>query len=193
MIEGDRKRFAELMLCLAEEYGAEMSKQQLELRFRALGKYSIQQVEKAALGLIQTSTRLPGVAAFCQVIEGDSANLAGYAWVRLARAYGEAVADEGAGRYGSDETFRVFFHSDQYVSPLSKLFEAEPMIQWAIQACGGFHEMVKAFRSGDSQWYEKRFRENFKACWMNAPAERGGPEITGGRIIQHLQIGEGER
>jgi len=68
----DKPRFAALMEGLAENFSASLSRPGIDIRWRALKQYSIEQVEAAAHLILRTRrfTTMPTVADFVEAIEG---------------------------------------------------------------------------------------------------------------------------
>lgn len=75
MNDDDKKRFAEIMWGLADNFGASVTKEGLSLRFEALKAYSIEQISRAATRLLiarkETYPPIPKVSEFIEAIENN--------------------------------------------------------------------------------------------------------------------------
>lgn len=75
----NRKKFATIMLCLAEECGGKLSKENLKVRFNALSEYSIDQVCDACNWLFKhreaTFPAVPRTKEIIDVIQSQAGNL----------------------------------------------------------------------------------------------------------------------
>lgn len=71
----DKAKFAEIMYGLAENFGDSVSPAGLKMRFAAMEKFSIEEVERAALSLVASRkfTKMPPIADFLEHIGGGSA------------------------------------------------------------------------------------------------------------------------
>lgn len=73
MTDNDKKKFFEIMTGLAENFSAQLSAPGLRLRFAALERYSIDQIESSSIKLLHTRNimGMPTVAEFIAAIEGE--------------------------------------------------------------------------------------------------------------------------
>lgn len=75
----NRKKFATIMLCLAEECGGKLSKGNLKVRFNALSEYSIEQVSRACDWLFKhreaTFPAVPRTKEIIDVIKSQSGEI----------------------------------------------------------------------------------------------------------------------
>ncbi len=69
----DVERFGNLMAALAENFHDQLSAIGIELRFMALAEFSIEEVERAAMGLLrdQKFKKMPTVADFIEYLQGS--------------------------------------------------------------------------------------------------------------------------
>lgn len=74
MTANDKKKFFEIMTGLAENFSAQLSSPGLKLRFDALSRYDIGQIETAAIKILHSRNMMgmPTVAEFITAIEGDA-------------------------------------------------------------------------------------------------------------------------
>jgi hypothetical protein len=98
MTQDDKKRFLQIMAGLAENFGAQTTREGIAMRFAALAEYSIEQVEQAAYKLLRNRkyTTMPTVADFIEHMNGG--NVADRAEIEAAKVC-RAVAEVGA--YGT--------------------------------------------------------------------------------------------
>ncbi len=78
MTNDDKKRFAEIMYGLAENFSVQMNGPGLKMRFEALKKFTIEQVEHAALQIVKRRkyTTMPTIADFIERMEVTGADKA---------------------------------------------------------------------------------------------------------------------
>jgi hypothetical protein len=102
MTEQDKPRFLEILFGLAELLGGKLSDAGIEMYFRVLSRFSIEQVEIAADRMLTSSQRFPVPAQFIEAIEGKQQDRAEKAWdlfveaVRRGGAYKSLYAPDGA-------------------------------------------------------------------------------------------------
>lgn len=141
MTEQDKPKFAELMTGLAEVFGDAVSKPGLELRFRALQDYGIEQVEKACVGVIQSRVyrNMPTVA---EIIEHIGGKLDDIAEVEAAKVW-RAVSQVGGYQ--------------------SVVFD-DPTTQAVIeQGYGGWIKLCEDTQEDQQKWFLKDFARIYKA------------------------------
>ena len=73
MTTDDKKKFAQIMYGLADNFRDNISKEGLKFRFDALKKYSIEDIEHASLELVKTRqfTKFPTIAEFVNILDGN--------------------------------------------------------------------------------------------------------------------------
>ncbi|MFZ3046617.1 MAG: hypothetical protein WA151_11950 [Desulfatirhabdiaceae bacterium] len=138
----DKKRFKELMLCLAENFSAQITIPGLRLRFEALKGYDIDRVEAAAVRLMSFRKwyGLPTVAEFLealdreQLLEGD---------IPLSQVNEVMKEVRQTGAYGTPE----------FKDPKTKLLMST---RWT------FRELCSMTES-DLRWWAKAFVEAYQA------------------------------
>ena len=81
MEDRDKTRFSEIMIGLADNFSAQVTKPGLAMRFDALRRYGIEQVANAAAKLILSRERMgmPNVAEMIKEIEGPVSSLQDHA------------------------------------------------------------------------------------------------------------------
>lgn len=69
----DQDQFRDIMVALADHFSSKISQMGIELRFKALSRFSIDQIKEAALFIMETRkyTTVPTVADFVDAIEGN--------------------------------------------------------------------------------------------------------------------------
>jgi len=69
----DRQAFATTMIAIGQNYGVKLEPHFLEFMLKALGGYTIGQIEAAALQIVRTRkyTTMPTIADFVEAIEGS--------------------------------------------------------------------------------------------------------------------------
>lgn len=136
MNQHDKQRFAEIMLGLAENFGAELSTVGMKLRFEALKGYSIDQVEAAALGLMRSRkfSGMPAVAEFIQKIDGQLPSVEQKALAEAHRiiehlnAYGATTWPDLS---GDPTTKRLMEHRWPYKTWAAKVADSE--LKWWVE------------------------------------------------------------
>jgi hypothetical protein len=93
MQENDTERFYEVMALVCSAYEKEMSKEREALYFKMLSDYSIEDVERAAKRIMQTSKFFPQIADFVEALQGTDDEKAAGAWYVLISALNEMGAD----------------------------------------------------------------------------------------------------
>ena len=71
-MNNDFERFSEIMYGMADNFGSEISLPGLEMRWQMLGKYSMDQIGRAAAHILKTRkiAKMPTIAEFIEAIEG---------------------------------------------------------------------------------------------------------------------------
>lgn len=71
-MNSDFERFSEIMYGMADNFGSEISLPGLEMRWQILGKYSLDQIGRAAAHILKTRkiAKMPTIAEFIEAIEG---------------------------------------------------------------------------------------------------------------------------
>lgn len=74
MQKNDFKKFSVIMVGMAENYGQSLTAEGVSLRFKLLAKYSIEEVEHAAIAILTTRkyTTMPTIADFLEYLGGGS-------------------------------------------------------------------------------------------------------------------------
>jgi len=139
----DFKDFALLTTALGENCGKEPSKEKIELFFRYLSDFSIEQVKKAVdyiLGNEEYSV-FPTIAKIRHAIEGTCSDRALIAWKQVVKAM------EDIGVYESIKFSDTVIHS-------------------CIETMGGWQRLC-ATELDDLQWREKEFLQLYQALSRN--------------------------
>ncbi|SCY46279.1 hypothetical protein [Desulfoluna spongiiphila] len=70
----ERKHFATTMIGIGQNYGVQLEPHFLEFMLKALGNYTMAQIEAAALQIVRTRkyTTMPTIADFVEAIEGSA-------------------------------------------------------------------------------------------------------------------------
>lgn len=74
MTPSDRQAFASTMIGIGQNYGVQLESHLLEFMLKALGGYSMGQIEAASLQIVRTRkyTTMPTIADFVEAIEGSA-------------------------------------------------------------------------------------------------------------------------
>jgi len=89
MTHNDKQPFAEMMLGLGVAYGQQITEPLTDIYFKALSEFSIEDVRRAGVQLLQTSKFFPTVSEFYDYIIGDGQDQAQRAWAVLTEAVGD--------------------------------------------------------------------------------------------------------
>jgi hypothetical protein len=169
MQKHNEKKFAELMVVLAEVYddGRPPSKLKMEVYFQALKQFGIDEIEKAVKGLIYTRTTasFPKPAEIIQEIKGTTSNHATLAWLEVL---------EKVKRVGHYENVNF----------------SDPMIYGVIEVMGGWVRFAGDMTADDEKWKQREFEKLYEVLSKNP---RGNsPEYLPGLIeIQNAANGYG--
>lgn len=167
MQKRDEKKFAELMVVLAEVYdsGNTPSKLKMEVYFQALKDFKIEDVEKAVKGLIYTRTTasFPKPAEIIQEIRGTTRDRATEAWLEVLQTV------KMVGHYQS-----VRF--------------ADPAIHSVIEAMGGWVRLAGNMRADEEIWRQKEFERLYEVLSTN-PRKSAPTYLPGLCEIQNASDG----
>ena len=91
MNDNDKIKFAEIMTGLAEDCSSTLTKAGLEIKYKALKNYTIEQVEVAVLAVMKSNiyTKMPTTGTIIQAIEGTQNDKAEYQYTVVLRAIRE--------------------------------------------------------------------------------------------------------
>ena len=132
MNDGDKMRFAEIMAGMADNFGDEISRVGLKLKFEILKNYSIDEIEVAAVEIIKTRiyNKMPTVAEIIEKIEWRRPKVDDLAQIQAAGVIGEIrrVGASGNPRF-DDKITRDLFKTRFNFKSLCMLTERE-LIQW---------------------------------------------------------------
>lgn len=140
--EETKIRFAEIMQGLAENFGGELSKPGLKMRFELLRPYSIEAVEQMALRLLATRkyTRMPTVAEMLEHL-GDG-SVEDRAEIEAAKVL-TAIGDVGGYQ--------------------SVVFD-DPVTMAVIQGSyGGWRLLCAETSEADARWFRQQFAKTYAA------------------------------
>ena len=151
MTGGDRKKFFEIMCGLAENFSATVTDAGLEIRFKALKKYAIEEIEAAALEILYTRqyTTVPTVADFVHAIEGNPDDIAMIEAVNVLKA----VKELGAGK-------SVKFNDPITGAVVHKSF-------------GGWLKLCSELKEDEEQWFVKDFMKAYQTFRRNGITHTG--------------------
>jgi len=131
----DKPRFMQIMLGMADNFGDEISKEGLAMRFDMLSEYSIEDIEAAAKKILRNRKfkSMPPVAEFHEAIHGSDKTKALEAWGAIMKGL---EIDE---------------------------MPTDPKSQEIIRRIGGW--IWLGLQTYDElKWVEKRFVEHWDAC-----------------------------
>jgi len=142
MDEKDKLGFSEVMIGLAENFSAQMTKPGLLLRFNALSAHTLEQVKKAAVSLIMQRERMgmPTVAEIIKEIEGPAKNPADMAALQVADIL-KQIRELGS------------YRTPSFVDPVTKAIMSS---RWSWRA-------VCAMTEAELKWWAKEFIEAYQA------------------------------
>lgn len=136
----DKKKFAELMMGLAEVFddGKESSAMKIEIYWKALEEFKISDVEKAVISIVKNRVfaNFPKPGEITQYISGDAEEKATKAWLKVSWAVK---------------------HIGQYASVR---FD-DPIIHSVIEAMGGWYQIQEIGKWHDT-WTQKEFINLYK-------------------------------
>jgi hypothetical protein len=141
MKKTDLEKFAVIMAMLAEVFndGKEISKNKVELYFKALEKYEIDKISLAASNMIQARVypSFPKPAEILQEINGTNADRATEAWIGVLNTV------KNVGNYQS-----VKF--------------ADPVIHSVINVMGGWDNLASTMTVDEEKWKQKEFERLYQ-------------------------------
>jgi len=132
----ERKKFSEIMVGLAENVSAEITNVGLEMRFKALSRYSIEQIEIAAMKILSTwkfTGRMPTIAEFIENIDGKLSD----------------VAEVEAGK--------VLVAVKHHGGMQSVVFDCATTQAVIVMGFGGWVKMCSELKASDEKWFLKDF------------------------------------
>jgi len=140
MTTDDKPKFFELMYALAECFSGELTEFGLELRFRALTEFKIEQLESACLHLLKTRkyTKMPTVAEILEGIHGDTDDWAAIEAVQVLKA----IKQIGGGQ-------SVTFGDLVTMSVIKNSF-------------GGWVQLCTTLKGDDEKWFLKDFAKAYR-------------------------------
>jgi hypothetical protein len=142
MTEADKNKFAEIMTGLAENFGSQLSRPGLSMRFEALKEYSMEQVKQAAMSLMRSRkyTTMPTVAEFLEHLGGGSAE-------DLAEVEAAKVLD-----------------AIKRIGPYSSVAFDDPVTCAVVkQGYGSWEDLVEAADEQREHWFVKDFVRRWQA------------------------------
>lgn len=142
MTDADKNSFAEIMTGLAENFGSQLSRPGLSMRFEALKEYSIDQVKQAATFLMcsRKYTTMPTVAEFLEYLGGGSA---------------EDQAEVEAAKV---------LDAIKRVGPYSSVSFDDPVTCAVVkQGYGSWEDVIEAADEQRDHWFVKDFARKWKA------------------------------
>lgn len=140
----DKKKFAEIMYALAENYGAELTKPGLLLRFEALKGFSINEIRQAAVKIMRTRAylKMPTVADFMAYLSPES-NL--------------AIDDRAQNECGKIIENLKFYGATRPPEGLDEIATHLMARRWP------YRNWARTVAESELQWWEKQFREAYRA------------------------------
>jgi len=142
MDEEDREEFAKIMVAMAENFNADLSRPGLRLRYESLKQFSVEQIKAAALKVMATRkySGMPPVAELIEAIPGTQAL---------------AVEDKA-----EIEASKIIEHLNKYGTskwpdlsdPVTKhlMFNRWPYMLWAASVT-----------TSETVWWRKEFKETY--------------------------------
>jgi len=139
----DKKQFAEIMYALAENYGAELTKPGLLLRFEALKGFSADEIRRATVKIMRTRAylKMPTVADFLQFMMPGEIGIEDRAHIECGKVI------EHLQRHGSTREPEGL---DEISTHL--MTRRWPYRKWA-----------RTIAESELQWWEKQFRAAYLA------------------------------
>ena len=146
MQQQDELKFAEIMAVLAEVYddGRPPSKLKMEVYYRTLEQFSIDEIERAAKELIYTRTTasFPKPAEIIQGIRGTISSKATLAWLDVL---------ETVKRVGHYQSVKF----------------SDPVIHSVINAMGGWVRIAGDMMVDDEKWKQREFERIYEVISKN--------------------------
>jgi hypothetical protein len=145
-MQQDDLKFAELMAVLAEVYddGRPPSKLKMEVYFRALEQFGIDDIERAVKELIYTRTTasFPKPAEIIQAIRGTVSNQATLAWLDVL---------ETVKRVGHYQSVKF----------------SNPVIHSVIEVMGGWVRLASEMTTDEEKWKQREFERLYEVLLRN--------------------------
>jgi hypothetical protein len=141
MNENNLERFSELMLNLAENFSASLTDRGIAVRFDALKRYGMHQVERACERLLyhHKYTKMPTVADFVEAIEGSEE----------LNAHAEALGViKAIKQYGAGKSVR--FKDGTTSAVVQHMY-------------GGWPELCRLMRESEEKWFVRDFIKTYTA------------------------------
>lgn len=164
----DGERFAVIMYGLADNFGAELSKPGLKMRFEALKALSIEQVDQVAMKILATKKyrSMPTVAEFLE--------------------YLQPAQSLGMNSRAQIEADKIISHLKQYgASMWPKL--SDPITRHLMTHRWPYGRWASTVLESEIKWWVKEFIEAYKAY-----KENGGQELLEAPVeIKQLTEGIG--
>jgi len=170
MTPADRKDFLEVIIGFAELKGKQLSAPALELYWRSMQAWSLDDFRKAAEHLIRTCEFMPMPKDFEDLRKAGRAT-SGEAWAAVLKF----------ARTSYSPNFPV---DPRYLrGPL-----ADPLVQRAVNAVGGWNAIAMS-NSESTHFLERRFAEHFESMSDSVDIREAVPEIaySGTRSLQGPQ------
>lgn len=142
MQDRDFEAFVAIMLGVADNFGAELSANGLELRFKALKAYPLEQVEQAAMAILLSRKyqKMPTVGEFTEHLQGGSCD-----------------------DRGEVEAGKVIRAIEQHGGYASVAFD-DPVTQAVIaQGYGGWAKLCDELAVADEKWFRRDFAKMYAA------------------------------
>ncbi|MGE4537625.1 MAG: DUF6475 domain-containing protein [Desulfovibrio sp.] len=142
MQDRDFEAFVAIMLGLADNFGAELSANGLEMRFEAMRAFPLDQVRQASMSILATRKymKMPTVAEFLEHLQGGSC---------------DDKAEVEAGK--------VIRAIEQHGGYTSVAFD-DPVTQAVIaQGYGGWTKLCEELVAGEEKWFRKDFAKMYAA------------------------------
>ena len=155
-----KKRFAHAMASLAEVFdsGRENSAVKMEIYFKALSSFTIEEIEQGVATLIRTRTTatFPKPAEIIEAIQGTKQDKATEAWLQVLKAV-------------------------RTIGPARSVKFTDPVIHSALDGIGGWTETGE-WLDVDLKWKQKEFERLYMVCSQFHPSRH--PEYLIGEADQ---------
>lgn len=142
MDNNDLQKFSEIMIGIAEATSSNISDAGLMLYFKVLEKYTIEQVEKAAVDIAKTRkyTKMPTPADFIEILDG--------------------TADGSAGTIQGILVWQSMHRHGKYSTVVFQDKTTQAVIN---NGFGGWVTMCQETPAGDRKWFLMEFEKIYKA------------------------------
>jgi hypothetical protein len=143
MDASDKKKFFKIMTGLAENFSAQISGPGLALRFEALERFDIGQIEAAAISILNTRERMgmPTVAEFVRAIEGETVTTKDDATIQVNEIMRQ-IRELGS------------YRTPVFDDPVTKSLMSS---RWSWQS-------VFSMTETELKWFSKEFIETYQSC-----------------------------